>query len=217
MRVGTRSDPPPRNAGRTIRPKPAPHPGGTGQSVRLRYWDSSARQDIRNRVPWPEFGKREWVAQATRSDTLPTRSRDDPPTGTAVSIVARRRSPLARTVAPPFPSGESPDGTGGSPVLPANHFFKHPTREGAHSDHTKHTIGETNRVTGSRFKIGPLPFCKWIVAAKAGAFVGERRLTRHVANNRFRPVGKVSRLLRELHAGAPYSRPQLFYNFFTRG
>src|SRR5206468_1190405 len=45
----------------------------------------------------------------------------DPPTGTAASNIAMRRSPLARTVAP-VPSGESPDGTGGSPVLPANHF-----------------------------------------------------------------------------------------------
>src|SRR5213593_868108 len=45
----------------------------------------------------------------------------DPPTGTAASNIAMRRSPLARTVAP-VPSGESPDGTGGSPVLPANHI-----------------------------------------------------------------------------------------------
>ncbi len=45
----------------------------------------------------------------------------DPPTGTAASNIAKRRSPLARTGAP-VPSGESPDGTGGSPVLPANHF-----------------------------------------------------------------------------------------------
>jgi hypothetical protein len=45
----------------------------------------------------------------------------DPPTETAASNVAKRPCPLARTVAP-VPSGESPDGTGGSPVLPANHF-----------------------------------------------------------------------------------------------
>ncbi len=45
----------------------------------------------------------------------------DPPTGIAASNFAKRRSALARTVAP-VPSGESPDGTGGSPVLPANHF-----------------------------------------------------------------------------------------------
>src|SRR5437867_9710716 len=45
----------------------------------------------------------------------------DPPTGTAASNVAKRPCSLARTVAP-VPSGESPDGTGGSPVLPANHF-----------------------------------------------------------------------------------------------
>src|SRR5438094_7581367 len=38
----------------------------------------------------------------------------DPPTGTAASNLAKRRSPLARTVAP-VPSGESP-------VLPANDF-----------------------------------------------------------------------------------------------
>src|SRR5213596_3208711 len=57
-------------------------------------------------------------------DPLPTRSRDDPPTGTAASNVAKRPPPLARTVAP-VPSGESPDGTGESPVLPANPFFKH--------------------------------------------------------------------------------------------
>src|SRR5438552_6063043 len=45
----------------------------------------------------------------------------DPPTGTAASNVARGRYPLVRAVAP-IPSGESPDRTGGSPVLPANHF-----------------------------------------------------------------------------------------------
>src|SRR5438093_2203549 len=45
----------------------------------------------------------------------------DPPTGTALSHVAKRPSSKARSVAP-VPSGESPDGTGGSPVLPANHF-----------------------------------------------------------------------------------------------
>ena len=45
----------------------------------------------------------------------------DPPTGTAAGKVAKRPFPLARTVAP-VPSGESPDGTGGSPVPPANHF-----------------------------------------------------------------------------------------------
>src|SRR5205814_10492516 len=60
-----------------------------------------------------------WVARATRCD--PPAPVGDPPTGTAARNVAKRRSPLARTVAP-VPSGESPDGTGGSPVLPANHF-----------------------------------------------------------------------------------------------
>src|SRR5881397_178725 len=53
----------------------------------------------------------------------------DPPTGTAASNVAKRRSPLARTVAR-GPSGESPDGTGGSPVLPANHFSNTLSAEG---------------------------------------------------------------------------------------
>ena len=41
----------------------------------------------------------------------------DPPTGTTESNLAKGRSPMARTVTP-VPSGESPDGTGGSPVLP---------------------------------------------------------------------------------------------------
>ena len=45
----------------------------------------------------------------------------DPPTGTAERNDAKRPCPLARTVAP-VPSGESPDGTGGSPVLPENDF-----------------------------------------------------------------------------------------------
>jgi len=45
----------------------------------------------------------------------------DPPTGTAASNVAKTPCPLARTVAL-VSSGESPDGTGGSPVLPANNF-----------------------------------------------------------------------------------------------
>ena len=45
----------------------------------------------------------------------------DPPTGIAASNDAKRPCPLDRTVAL-IPSGESPDGTGGSPVLPANHF-----------------------------------------------------------------------------------------------
>src|SRR2546425_434712 len=43
-----------------------------------------------------------------------------PPTGPAANNVAKRPCPLARTFAP-VPSGESPDGTGGSPVLPTNH------------------------------------------------------------------------------------------------
>ena len=51
----------------------------------------------------------------------PPASVGDPPTETAASQVAKRPCPLAQTVAP-VPSGESPDGTGGSPVLPANHF-----------------------------------------------------------------------------------------------
>src|SRR5205814_5987671 len=45
----------------------------------------------------------------------------DPPTGTAASNVVKRPCPLAQTFAL-VPSGESPDGTGGSPVLPASHF-----------------------------------------------------------------------------------------------
>ena len=51
----------------------------------------------------------------------PPASVGDPPTKTAASHVAKRPCPLARAVAP-VPSGESPDGTGGPPVLPANHF-----------------------------------------------------------------------------------------------
>src|SRR5439155_19660070 len=47
----------------------------------------------------------------------------DPPTGTAASNVAKRRRLLARTVVP-VPSGESPDGTGASPVLPVQTIFK---------------------------------------------------------------------------------------------
>src|SRR5437667_1730627 len=45
----------------------------------------------------------------------------DPPTGTPASNVANRRSASARTVAP-GPSGDSPDGPGGSPMLPSNDF-----------------------------------------------------------------------------------------------
>src|SRR5881628_3818335 len=45
----------------------------------------------------------------------------DSPTGTAVRHVGKRPYPWARIVAP-VPSGESPDGTGGSPVLPKNDF-----------------------------------------------------------------------------------------------
>ncbi len=55
----------------------------------------------------------------------PTAPVGDPPTGTAGGNEAKRPCPLARTVAP-VPSGESPDGTGGSPVLPANHFWNTP-------------------------------------------------------------------------------------------
>ena len=50
----------------------------------------------------------------------------DPPTGTGASNVAKRPCPLARIVAP-VSSGESPDGTGGSPVLPVNHFSNTPS------------------------------------------------------------------------------------------
>jgi hypothetical protein len=45
----------------------------------------------------------------------------DPPTGTRESKVANEAFPLARSVVP-FPSGASPDGTGGSPVLPRTNF-----------------------------------------------------------------------------------------------
>src|SRR5438552_7976860 len=39
-----------------------------------------------------------------------------------------KAAPLARTAAP-VPSGESPDGTGESPVLPVNPFSKHASQE----------------------------------------------------------------------------------------
>src|SRR5881628_485291 len=52
----------------------------------------------------------------------------DPPTGTAASNVVKRPCPLAQTVAPE-PSGESPDGTGGSPVLPETILFSQSSRE----------------------------------------------------------------------------------------
>src|SRR5213593_2098831 len=45
----------------------------------------------------------------------------DPPTGTAESNLGERLSPLTRSVGS-IPSGESPDGTGGSPVLPMTIF-----------------------------------------------------------------------------------------------
>src|SRR5438552_9909410 len=68
------------------------------------------------------------AARARLEPVLKTGGADDPPapvgdptTGTAAGNVVKRPCPLARTVAP-VPSGESPDGTGGSPVLPANHF-----------------------------------------------------------------------------------------------
>src|SRR6266498_3075704 len=44
----------------------------------------------------------------------------DPPTGTAEGSLVKRLS-LARDVIP-VPSGGSPDGTGGSPVLPTEDF-----------------------------------------------------------------------------------------------
>ena len=60
----------------------------------------------------------------------------DPPTGTAADNVAKRPCPLARTAAP-VPSGESPDGTGGSPVLPANNA--------THDDLTGESPGEMEK------------------------------------------------------------------------
>ena len=45
----------------------------------------------------------------------------DPQAGTAEGILATKPSLLHRTVAA-VPPGESPDGTGGSPVLPDNDF-----------------------------------------------------------------------------------------------
>src|SRR6266516_7689018 len=45
----------------------------------------------------------------------------DPPTGTAPSHLAKRPFSLPRIVVS-VPSGGSPDGPGGSPVLPGNHF-----------------------------------------------------------------------------------------------
>jgi len=52
----------------------------------------------------------------------------DPPTGASASNAANKLRPLAWAIAP-VPSGESPDGTGESPVLPTNPFFKHALRE----------------------------------------------------------------------------------------
>jgi len=46
----------------------------------------------------------------------------DPPTGTVKHTVAKRPSLLNRTDAP-VPSGESPDSTGESPVLPGIEMF----------------------------------------------------------------------------------------------
>jgi hypothetical protein len=45
----------------------------------------------------------------------------DPPTGTRESKVTKEPFPLARSVVP-VPPGESPDDTGGSPVLPRIKF-----------------------------------------------------------------------------------------------
>ncbi|SRR5881394_1943759 len=45
----------------------------------------------------------------------------DPPTGTSLSHVAQRAFSLPSTVVC-IPFGGSPDGTGGSPVLPGNYF-----------------------------------------------------------------------------------------------
>src|SRR2546426_2453473 len=45
----------------------------------------------------------------------------DPPTGTAEAYLVKRPASLART-ATPVPSSGSPDGTGGSPVLPGEDF-----------------------------------------------------------------------------------------------
>src|SRR5438128_4248945 len=56
--------------------------------------------------------------------SLPTRSRDGPPTGSCREQRCEKAMLIAQTVAP-VPSGESPDGTGESPVLSANRFFKH--------------------------------------------------------------------------------------------
>src|SRR5438034_6038133 len=50
---------------------------------------------------------------------------DDSPTGTAETYLVKRPASLARTVAP-VPSGESPDGTGGSPVLPGERHGRAP-------------------------------------------------------------------------------------------
>ncbi len=74
------------------------------------------------------------VGPALRSDLRTLRSRFEnssagdspapvgaPPSGTAESSLGKSPSPSARTFGP-IPSGESPDGTGGSPVLPNTIF-----------------------------------------------------------------------------------------------
>ena len=64
----------------------------------------------------------------------------DPPTGTAASNVAKRPCPLAQPFAL-VPSGESPDGTGGSRVLPASQI----SREKALPCVKRNENSETNR------------------------------------------------------------------------
>src|SRR5437667_12695601 len=76
--------------------------------------------------------REERIAAAVQANYLPNSIGDspvpvgDPPTGTALSYVAKRTFSLPRTVVS-VPSGGSPDGTGGSPVLPANYLPNTPS------------------------------------------------------------------------------------------
>lgn len=90
----------------------------------------------------------------------------DPPTGTGEGTLANRPSSLARTVAP-VPSGESPEGPGGAPVLPGKEFSQH-----ARTDTERHRQAVMSKQTAGSTTITRAP------ASRASALMPAPPLTK---------------------------------------
>jgi len=159
----------------------------------------------------------------------------DPPTGTAARQVVKEDSSLARTVAS-VPSGESTDGTGGSPVLPMLYASQDPAWDRCLSALARELAGSPSRVlitcrrplaalsdgASHAVLLGPLPPSEAALYLNEhpalsqmvfGSTTGEKALALRLLNaSRFHPL-LMDRLARL--ATAPALRAQLLQSLDT--